>query len=164
MASKAVSLHVFVDDEETGLQAVCQVRGMFNVETWKQESYRGLLQPAAHGKFKPDDMNDPRVCMLREAGEELGAEFLAFLISLPSGQIQEVPYGGDVKHYTVCVTRAVVQQMRPHPSSTLRLLNANSVAAFDKTLGKEYVIPSGVNAMFADDLAAMEMAWLLWSH
>jgi hypothetical protein len=51
MPTKAVGLLLFTVIDEI-LYAVCQVRGAFNFQTMRSESWAGLLQPTCHGKLQ----------------------------------------------------------------------------------------------------------------
>ena len=155
MPTKAVGLLLFTVIDGI-LYAVCQVRGAFNFQTMRSESWAGLLQPTCHGKLREDE--EYIDALRRKVGEELGANGPLSDIDpqhLTPLQLQRVrTYGCMVKPW-------VIREVTLHPSTGgLRLISRQGADAirFSQS-GDRDGVPPGQLVMFEDDFGAMLMGF-----
>ena len=153
------------------LCALLQIRGGFNPEKMKPESFPGATQVSCHGGLEENE--DFETALLREIEEELGNKFKTFLLKLADKQLfleklhlieHFEEEDKEVKTYTVLIEDPnFLKKLQLGPSTGgIRLLPKSEVDSiknlkdFDKTTG---VQDRKITAMFPDEASAVKKAF-----
>ena len=121
---ESVGLVVLVgSDVRSDMRAVLQVRGVWNPEKGKLESYAGGCQVTVHGKVEEGE--NKFEALVREAREELGSDFALVLKSIivNAGSLPIVAESIEkgVVTYAVRLPLEILDAIRLNPFSGVRL-------------------------------------------
>lgn len=165
MAEKKRSVGLIVTTEIDGeLVAILQVRGTFNPEKMKPESWPGACQVTVHGGCNTGENESD--ALMRETDEELGNDATDFIIPCLANAKIVFKAEDEKKAVTTTAMRVLnpdfLKAIRLHAGSGgIRLVSKDDLpkiqdlSKFDKTEG---VIDRRVIAMFPDELEALKKA------
>ncbi len=163
---RSVGLVVLTDLPERGRVAALQVRGEWNFEKMKPESWPGACQVTVHGKVEECDKNWEDA-LFREASEEMeGGVSSAVYLARGNNYLrpisQEIEAGEEVRTYALLLNPKDFESVRLHVSSGgIRFVTEEqarqvwNIHQFKKNEG----VPRDITAMFPDEMVAVLKAF-----
>ncbi len=157
----AVGLLMMTQNPESGeLIAVLQVRGDFNFEKNKPESFSGGYQLTVHGKREGGE--ESMETLAREMKEELKVD-IAEIKKLKKGiklLNREITEKGEIINYGVIVPESIIDSIELHPSSGgLKFTKKEELNKVQNLENYRGGVPEGVVAMFEDQKEATHIAF-----
>lgn len=167
MKKHAVGLLILTDLPDGRRVAVLQVRGTFNPETMKSESWPGGCQVTCHGGLKPKE--EEQDALWREAQEELGAP-CTLLLQKQRKELREL-YRFSAPNKEVATFGLLVEDpsflkeiQLNAATGGIRLADATtSIASIPDFPKDEGVTDHRIIAMFSDEADALKKAFEIFS-
>lgn len=169
MPRRSIGLIIFENDRTDKLRALCQLRGPWNWEVDRAESWPGGLQVTCHGKLGVTE--DWEIGLAREAKQELGLSLQFEFAELRLLVHKQPTRDGDEEVKTFGLYSGgqnwVESHVRLHPSSGgLMPIYAHQLSEIRnlRASPKETGPPRGVLAMFEDELEALKTGFDIFEN
>ncbi|OGD66261.1 hypothetical protein A2Z61_01085 [Candidatus Campbellbacteria bacterium RIFCSPLOWO2_02_35_12] len=162
---KTIGLIIIFKDKEKCFTAALQMRGGFNTEKNKPETYKNASQLTVHGGINKKE--NEIEALLRETKEELGAKF-AKIIELNKNKLIEVNRIKNDKisvvNFGLILTKIDLDKIKINKQTggSLRLISKNEIRNIrelkpsEKTNG---IADKNEIVMFSDDIEAVKLAF-----